>query len=737
MPWGNLTNFRQDLDSTVGGSGYWEVAYAYAKATGGRNTLRRTQTTLPGGEVFKFHYRTGTASNDDKYSRVTTVRDAEDTDLAGYQYNGAGQVVRTELSDVGIFSKSYNGSGTTFGRLDRFNRTLISSWTRDMTPTNRDIYKVTLGYDRNSNITSQDDAVHTGHDVAYANDDLNRLIDADEGTLSGGSIGTRTRRQQWTLNQTGNWNRDKVDLNGDADYLDTGELDDTRTHNAVNELLTRDTNTSSPAEFSLTYDAAGNMTDDGVYKYEWDAFYRLRKVKNQSNALVSEYWYNGLGYLVTRHQDTDVDGDVDGSDQKFHTAYDERWRQVATYRGSDANPKERFLYHWAGDGGFGGSSYIDSVVLRDRDMTNGWTGAADGTLEERVYYLQNWRADVVALVEPDNAGGSTMVEWVKYSAYGVPFGMPANDADSDGDYDSADDTVIAGWGSYDVRGDVNLDGVVNGSDTATTQSLGRGVLTSTSIGNRKGYAGYEGDAKLSAKWHVRNRVLDSVLGRWLRRDPVGYVDGLSMLWLSRSSPILRRDSTGLRSEECTPALAVTSPIMTIQGTPWRLTIATTSGNPTVDAANGAITTTPGGCDLHGSIPCTARGKIRLKLELFDGVSSPDGWRGANPKYYPTDTSWCQLWHGNDHCGHSPNEPNPGPTWSGPPGYLPDVGQSESTKDVSLMAGCGDHTSLSWTAKPFSPAAPSLSATLTLHCGHCGASSDEQQRSRKLSENNLD
>jgi len=542
--WGNLTNFRQDLDSTVGGSGYWEVVYAYAKATGGRNTLRRTQATLPGGEVFKFHYRSGTASHDDKYSRVTTVRDAEDTDLAGYQYNGAGQVVRTELSEVGIFSKSYNGSGTTFGRLDRFNRTLISSWTCDLS-TNRDVYKVTLGYDRNSNITSQDDAVHTGHDVAYANDDLNRLVEADEGTLSSGSIGTRTRRQQWTLNQTGNWNRDKVDLNGDADYLDAGELDDTRTHNAVNELLTRDTNTSSPAEFSLTYDAAGNMTDDGVYKYEWDAFYRLRKVKNQSNVLVSEYWYNGLGYLVTRHQDTDVDGDVDGSDQKFHTAYDERWRQVATYRGSDANPKERFLYHWAGNGGFGGSSYIDSVVLRDRDMTNGWTGAADGTLEERVYYLQNWRADVVGLVEPDGEGGATMVEWVKYSAYGVPFAMPAKDADSDGDYDLADDTVIAGWGSYDVRGDVNLDGVVNGSDTATVQTLGRGVLTSTSIGNRKGYAGYEGDAKLSAKWHVRHRVLDSVLGRWVRRDPLDYVNSMSVLEYGVGASVRWTDPDGL------------------------------------------------------------------------------------------------------------------------------------------------------------------------------------------------
>ena len=34
--------------------------------------------------------------------------------------------------------------------------------------------------------------------------------------------------------------------------------------------------------------------------------------------------------------------------------------------------------------GRGGSRYIDSVVLRDRDLNGGggWTGAGDGTLEE-------------------------------------------------------------------------------------------------------------------------------------------------------------------------------------------------------------------------------------------------------------------------------------------------------------------------------------------------------------------
>jgi YD repeat-containing protein len=275
-------------------------------------------------------------------------------------------VVNTTLEEPDLFSKVYTGTGTTFSGLDQFDRVKVSKWTKDLA-TNRDIYKVTLAYDRNSNITSQDDAVHSGHDVKYVNDSLSRLTQAEEGTWNGTSITSRTRDQQWTLTQTGNWSRDKVDLNGDGDFVDTSELDDTRTHNVVNELTARDTNSAAPAEFNFTYDAAGNMTDDGQsYTYEWDPFGRLRKVKNRSTAaLVSEYWYDGLGYLVTRHQDTDSDGDVDASDKKFHSAFDERWRVVATYRESDSSPKEQFLYHAAGDGGDGGASYIDLVALRN------------------------------------------------------------------------------------------------------------------------------------------------------------------------------------------------------------------------------------------------------------------------------------------------------------------------------------------------------------------------------------
>ena len=324
----------------------------------------------------------------------------------------------------------------------------------------------------------------------------NRLVRAEEGTLSGGSISSRTRDQQWTLTQVGNWDLDKVDLNGDGDFLDAEELEDARTHNAVNELNARDIDSDSSDDYSLAYDEAGNLTDDGEsYTYEWDAFYRLRKIRDRSTSdLVAEYIYNGQGYRISIHEDTDDDGDVDASDKWFHHAFDERWRWVATFREDDSDPKEEFLHHAAGLDGQGTGSYIDLVVLRDRDINSGWTSAADGTLEERIYYCQNWRADVSALVT--DAG--QMLEWVKYSAYGVPFGLPGGDADSDGDCDASDVTQVDTWvemGPYDVRGDVDLDGDVNEDDSSVIAAdysgivMGRGVLSDEAVGNRRGLSG--------------------------------------------------------------------------------------------------------------------------------------------------------------------------------------------------------------------------------------------------------
>lgn len=193
------------------------------------------------------------------------------------------------------------------------------------------------------------------------------------------------------------------------------------------------------------------------------------------------------------------------------------------------------------------------MVFRDRDMDpNGWAGAANGTLEERTYYCHNWRNDLVALISA--SGGQ--VQQVRYGEYGVSFGMPKGDTDGDGDCDSTDTSQIQTWitGGYDVRGDLDLDGDVdindkNAAPTGTT--LGWGVLSlsisTTNGGNRKGYAGYERDFVLvNEPHHVRNRVYNPVYGRWLTRDPLGYVDGMNLYEYVRSNAILYLDPQGTK-----------------------------------------------------------------------------------------------------------------------------------------------------------------------------------------------
>src|SRR5690606_19706825 len=137
----------------------------------------------------------------------------------------------------------------------------------------------------------------------------------------------------WTLDQVGNWDLHKLDLTGDGDYIDTGEFQDDRSHNVVNELTSRalDTNNDSTPDItysSLGYDAAGNLTDDKQdYKFIYDPLGRLVRINNQSDDPVSEYRYDGLGRRIAFRHDTNVDGDL--SDETwYHIVCDDRWRIV-------------------------------------------------------------------------------------------------------------------------------------------------------------------------------------------------------------------------------------------------------------------------------------------------------------------------------------------------------------------------------------------------------------------------
>jgi RHS repeat-associated protein len=371
--------------------------------------------------------------------------------------------------------------------------------------------------------------------VAWCPAEVNRLTEAKEGKIVTGSISTCLRDEQWTLSQPGNWSNHKLDKDGNLNFTDSGELNDTGTFSKANDLTARDIDTSGGNNYTLAYDSKFGITDDGQsYKYVWDAFGRLVTVKNQSAAVVAEYRYNGLGFRISMHYDVTngvggaPDGTVDGNDPVYYFAYDLQWRPVATYRGSDSNAKERFIYHNAGANGLGGSSYIDLVVLRDRDANTTWYNSADSTAEERNYYCQNWRADVVAIT----TSGGLPIEFVRYSAYGVPSSFALADLNHDGVINGTGaGTDYAGYfaiqGGSGASSDTNFDGDSGNAaddtdffDSYNAASAGGiGVLSRSLTTNRIGYAGYQWDPAIGS-YHVRHRVYRSDLGRWLSRDPL-------------------------------------------------------------------------------------------------------------------------------------------------------------------------------------------------------------------------
>jgi RHS repeat-associated protein len=283
------------------------------------------------------------------------------------------------------------------------------------------------------------------------------------------------------------------------------------------------------------------------------------------------YRYNGLGYRIQWQYDENINFTLSSS-ERFYFLYDDRWRIVATFRDTDSSAKESFVYHAAGVAGRGGSSYIDSVILRDKDANTGWTSSGDGTLEDRVFYSQNWRADVVAITK-DNG---QPVEFIRYTSYGVAQAFAAADVNRDGTVNSTD---AADWDNLysespsgaAIPVDFDFDGssfnpddndaftaAYNEASGWTNGGLGAGGGKLSRIGNRKGYAGYEYDPAIVA-YHVRHRVYLPEIGRWTKRDPLGYVDGMSVYEYVGSMIVRSTDSTGLSA--CTACQTVVAAVI--------------------------------------------------------------------------------------------------------------------------------------------------------------------------------
>jgi RHS repeat-associated protein len=172
--------------------------------------------------------------------------------------------------------------------------------------------------------------------------------------------------------------------------------------------------------------------------------------------------------------------------------YNAAWQIVETRKTTTASDHPESLhpesqYIWS-------LRYIDAPVLRDENHNDDDDCTDDGDGDERLYYLTDVNMNLTALVE------------------------------TDGD--------VAERYAYDPYGRVRFYG--GGWAPGESSSYGNAIL----------YCGYWRDAE-TGLYHVRNRMYHPLLGRWLQRNPLGYVDGMSLCAYVGSSVTVMSDPFGL------------------------------------------------------------------------------------------------------------------------------------------------------------------------------------------------
>jgi len=90
---------------------------------------------------------------------------------------------------------------------------------------------------------------------------------------------------------------------------------------------------------------------------------------------------------------------------------------------------------------------------------------------------------------------------------------------------------------------------------------GMSVQSSSPIGFETLYAGYRWDSAAPQMYCVRNRFLLSMIGTWNRRDPLGYLDGMSLCDYCYSNSLVILDPSGLHGISiAAPPSAPTGPV---------------------------------------------------------------------------------------------------------------------------------------------------------------------------------
>jgi hypothetical protein len=200
-----------------------------------------------------------------------------------------------------------------------------------------------------------------------------------------------------------------LDNNSDDDIADAGD-----------DILVSDDFGSNV--ISLSYDNNGNLTNDGVYKFEYDAWNRLRKTiltDGSDETTIGEYEY----YADNRRSKKTVSSrgaevvENDGGNTTVLFYYDNQWRILETRNGSN---QTTFQHLW-------GTQYTDELIWLEKNGdptesndTNPDSQGSESTADTRYFVHQDRNWNVVALSQYDTAGTNNgrIVERYSYTPYG-------------------------------------------------------------------------------------------------------------------------------------------------------------------------------------------------------------------------------------------------------------------------------------------------------------------------------
>ena len=230
----------------------------------------------------------------------------------------------------------------------------------------------------------------------FSYDSLDRLRRYERGVLAegGGSIATpislpgTDQSRTYDLDGLGNWRRTAFQPVGGAATTEV------RQHNGLNQITRRD---GTP----FSYDANGNLLDDGVRLYTWDAFNRLLEVRRKSDGLtIGQYVYDAGGRRVLK---TVSNGGLSGTIPNGVTRflYNPDWQCVEERDGSGGLRKQ---FVWG--------VYIDELLQQWNYVTINGHGAGDyyplSDLLWRTVALTDWNAQIVETYDCD-AYGNTLI----------------------------------------------------------------------------------------------------------------------------------------------------------------------------------------------------------------------------------------------------------------------------------------------------------------------------------------